>query len=119
MIFSYLLNMQSHPSWVCGLKQEKQRIAREINESHPSWVCGLKQVHHGGIITPGGSHPSWVCGLKRIYAKRKFNASCVTPFVGVWIETKLLQMLGYGNFVTPFVGVWIETITSSSTAHQL
>ena len=20
MIFSYLLNMQSHPSWVCGLK---------------------------------------------------------------------------------------------------
>ena len=21
MIFSYLLNMQSHPSWVCGLKQ--------------------------------------------------------------------------------------------------
>ena len=22
MIFSYLLNMQSHPSWVCGLKQE-------------------------------------------------------------------------------------------------
>ena len=22
MIFSYLLNMQSHPSWVCGLKQQ-------------------------------------------------------------------------------------------------
>lgn len=22
MIFSYLLNMQSHPSWVCGLKRE-------------------------------------------------------------------------------------------------
>ena len=22
MIFSYLLNMQSHPSWVCGLKLE-------------------------------------------------------------------------------------------------
>ena len=22
MIFSYLLNMQSHPSWVCGLKQK-------------------------------------------------------------------------------------------------
>ena len=25
MIFSYLLNMQSHPSWVCGLKHEKIR----------------------------------------------------------------------------------------------
>ena len=23
MIFSYLLNMQSHPSWVCGLKHKK------------------------------------------------------------------------------------------------
>ena len=23
MIFSYLLNMQSHPSWVCGLKQQE------------------------------------------------------------------------------------------------
>ena len=22
MIFSYLLNMQSHPSWVCGLKRK-------------------------------------------------------------------------------------------------
>ena len=55
----------------------------------------------------------------------------VTPFVGVWIETKLLQLLGYGRLshpswvcglklrfgverhevphVTPFVGVWIET----------
>ena len=27
MIFSYLLNMQSHPSWVCGLKQH-------TNEQH-------------------------------------------------------------------------------------
>ena len=44
MIFSYLLNMQSHPSWVCGLKHKK------------IW-----------IFTEG------------IY---------VTPFVGVWIETK-------------------------------
>ena len=27
MIFSYLLNMQSHPSWVCGLKQHTDDIA--------------------------------------------------------------------------------------------
>ena len=26
MIFSYLLNMQSHPSWVCGLKPFGGRI---------------------------------------------------------------------------------------------
>ena len=42
MIFSYLLNMQSHPSWVCGLKLPC--FVQEVNpgESHPSWVCGLK-----------------------------------------------------------------------------
>ena len=43
MIFSYLLNMQSHPSWVCGLK------------------------HNVADNTLG---------------------ICVTPFVGVWIETR-------------------------------
>ena len=26
MIFSYLLNMQSHPSWVCGLKRKEINI---------------------------------------------------------------------------------------------
>ena len=26
MIFSYLLNMQSHPSWVCGLKLQNSNF---------------------------------------------------------------------------------------------
>ena len=42
MIFSYLLNMQSHPSWVCGLKLVLVVILRLLAKSHPSWVCGLK-----------------------------------------------------------------------------
>ena len=42
MIFSYLLNMQSHPSWVCGLKRFDEVIFRKYDKSHPSWVCGLK-----------------------------------------------------------------------------
>ena len=29
MIFSYLLNMQSHPSWVCGLKPN--RVIKKYN----------------------------------------------------------------------------------------
>ena len=32
MIFSYLLNMQSHPSWVCGLKL----VGREMLIEQPS-----------------------------------------------------------------------------------
>ena len=42
MIFSYLLNMQSHPSWVCGLKLSKTIFVSDLYMSHPSWVCGLK-----------------------------------------------------------------------------
>ena len=42
MIFSYLLNMQSHPSWVCGLKPLLAYHKICNDQSHPSWVCGLK-----------------------------------------------------------------------------
>ena len=33
----------------------------------------------------------------------------VTPFVGVWIETRPLDEIPIDIAVTPFVGVWIET----------
>ena len=51
----------------------------------------------------------WECGLKLCYETGLLNASIVTPYVGVWIETvKLLDELD--NYkVTPYVGVWIET----------
>ena len=88
MIFSYLLNMQSHPSWVCGLKLSFILVGPLVTQSHPSWVCGLKLkegliVHLGSGVTPfvgvwietseyvlctrdfSLSHPSWVCGLKQ------------------------------------------------------
>ena len=42
MIFSYLQNMQSHPSWVCGLKLIWAAKKKRADMSHPSWVCGLK-----------------------------------------------------------------------------
>ena len=34
----------------------------------------------------------------------------VTPHVGVWIETEILQREKHWTSVTPHVGVWIETI---------
>ena len=34
---------------------------------------------------------------------------CVTPFVGVWIETRSKYETCSIAAVTPFVGVWIET----------
>ena len=88
MIFSYLLNMQSHPSWVCGLKQNSI-----------VWILLNSQV------TPFVG--VWIETIYRYITGKRRK---VTPFVGVWIET-LFQSSGYLlPGVTPFVGVWIETL---------
>ena len=39
MIFSYLLNMQSHPSWVCGLKLENYTKLVQKGFSHTLRGC--------------------------------------------------------------------------------
>ena len=87
MIFSYLLNMQSHPSWVCGLKPPKFASFEPFKRSHPSWVCGLKHSLLPKQSVPPSSHPSWVCGLKQLIHQVIQVIQQVTPFVGVWIET--------------------------------
>ena len=33
-------------------------------ESHPAWVCGLKLIGYFAELTDCLSHPAWVCGLK-------------------------------------------------------
>ena len=65
MIFSHLLNMQSHPSWVCGLK-----LNQNDNESTRYWVTPFVGV--------------WI-ETSSVLAEGRETA--VTPFVGVWIET--------------------------------
>ena len=62
---------RSHPSWVCGLKQSDAERHKDQQASHPSWVCGLKHV---GLATDNGQRH-------------------VTPFVGVWIETRIASSL--------------------------
>ena len=55
-----------------------------------------------------------MCGLKLIRIHSKFIGHFVTPFVGVWIETRYVQTASEKMSVTPFVGVWIETRYASS-----
>ena len=43
LIYNMLLDIESHPAWVCGLKHECLSNHFSILESHPAWVCGLKQ----------------------------------------------------------------------------
>ena len=42
LIYNMLLDIESHPAWVCGLKHMIQRLSQFIKKSHPAWVCGLK-----------------------------------------------------------------------------
>ena len=64
LIYNMLLDIESHPAWVCGLKRRCFE-SREINWlSHPAWVCGLKRKTSRSPILLYGSHPAWVCGLK-------------------------------------------------------
>ena len=86
LIYNMLLDIESHPAWVCGLKQGKgvpEVILRGVTpcvgvwietlmgfrmrmavRSHPAWVCGLKRKTSRSPILLYGSHPAWVCGLK-------------------------------------------------------
>ena len=70
LIYNMLLDIESHPAWVCGLKLSRlewYRLCLQVtpcvgvwietfglevdvfvSESHPAWVCGLK--HKGCII---------------------------------------------------------------------
>ena len=42
LIYNMLLDIESHPAWVCGLKQSFLAFQLTVNVSHPAWVCGLK-----------------------------------------------------------------------------
>ena len=43
LIYNMLLDIESHPAWVCGLKHCYRQILRPpASASHPAWVCGLK-----------------------------------------------------------------------------
>ena len=43
LIYNMLLDIESHPAWVCGLKHPLKLCIMTTTKSHPAWVCGLKQ----------------------------------------------------------------------------
>lgn len=42
LIYNMLLDIESHPAWVCGLKHDCTYSLLQISSSHPAWVCGLR-----------------------------------------------------------------------------
>ncbi len=45
LIYNMLLDIESHPTWVCGLKHQWPSIRQYRRWSHPAWVYGLELVH--------------------------------------------------------------------------
>ena len=45
LIYNMLLDIESHPAWVCGLKHAHVVFDWTQPKSHPAWVCGLKLSH--------------------------------------------------------------------------
>ena len=132
LIYNMLLDIESHPAWVCGLKQYRKQCFPTLPQSHPAWVCGLKPNPDNKPCIDHMSHPAWVCGLKPKKTCWAISQIVVTPCVGVWIETDkrkhfkrlggshpawvcglkpgISTLIGASNpNVTPCVGVWIET----------
>ncbi len=48
LIYNMLLDIGSHPAWVCGLKRPTGFYPMQAHHpSHPAWVCGLKhKIQH-------------------------------------------------------------------------
>ena len=57
----------------------------KLNNNDDSHNSGLNLLIYNMLLDIE-SHPAWVCGLKHNYAGM-IDLPCVTPCVGVWIET--------------------------------
>ena len=59
----------------------------KLNNNDDSHNSGLNLLIYNMLLDIE-SHPTWVCGLKRLQPTRYCRKRKVTPYVGVWIETK-------------------------------
>lgn len=50
LIYNMLLDIESHPAWVCGLKHAIHHYHSSDELSHPAWVYGLKHCSLVGQV---------------------------------------------------------------------
>ena len=65
MIFRHLLNMQSHPTWVRGLKLLVHRYNRKPHYVAPYVGAWIETISFIWLFEDNMSHPTWVRGLKQ------------------------------------------------------
>ena len=79
--------LMSHPSWVCGLKHSNIDDGDDVFGHTLRGCVDWNLLSYWWVSSGRESHPSWVCGLKQVNNVIEMSKE-VTPFVGVWIETK-------------------------------
>ena len=109
MIFRHLLNMRSHPTWVRGLKLNKQTSKRGRRHVAPYVGAWIETQRPQQTSLKRESHPTWVRGLKHCNLNFCVWVFFVAPYVGAWIETNRLDRTVRTERVAPYVGAWIET----------
>ena len=84
LIYNMLLDIESHPTWVCGLK----------HSSAVQSVLLLNVTPYVGV---------WI---ETSFPQPERQVLTVTPYVGVWIETSMAQYSAISKMVTPCVGIY-------------
>ena len=115
LIYNMLLDIESHPAWVCGLKHLVSALFSAIMEVTPCVGVWIETVFLYSrllvwIVTPCVG--VWIETLEPLL--HSCHQALVTPCVGVWIETCWELLCGHYMPVTPCVGVWIETAMPKS-----
>ena len=87
LIYNMLLDIESHPAWVCGLKHPNNDSYVSIRGHTLRGCLDLNNPFRKLLIQISLSHPAWVCGLKLGTVYHPSAPHHVTPCVGVWIET--------------------------------
>ena len=62
-------------------------------ESHPAWVCGLKHTNYNRVGTSVKVTPCVGVWIETYMPVINMPRAGVTPCVGVWIETPCLAMM--------------------------
>ena len=83
---SRYFRLQSHSSWVRGLKCEWADGKGTEKVSHSSWVRGLKSRKWNVLYRQFSSHSSWVRGLKSSDPPLLSIRTDVALLVSAWIE---------------------------------
>ena len=64
LIYNMLLDIESHPAWVCGLKQNEAVEFANVVLVTPCVGVWIETIIPNCIFWNQESHPAWVCGLK-------------------------------------------------------